>query len=140
MPLTQNTQRAFEIGDYNEHPVLANANIYEGAAVGIQASTGSFARPLTATDRFVGFAESPANNVGGANGAIRVRVRERGKVELAVAGASATSVGLAVYASDDGTFTLTSSGNSKIGWVHRHVSGTTVVVAFDSVLANTSAT
>jgi len=99
-------------------------------------TTGSFARPLTATDRFVGFAESPADNTGGANGAIRVRVRERGKVELIVTGADATKVGAPVYASDDGTFTLTATSNSKIGWVHRHVSSTTVVVAFDSVLAN----
>jgi hypothetical protein len=41
-----------------------------------------------------------------------------------------------VYASDDDTFTLTSTSNSKIGFVRRHISSTTCLVEFDATLAN----
>lgn len=136
MALTKNTPRAFELGDVNAFPVLTNVKIYEGSAVGIAASTGVYARPLNATDRFVGFAEKEADNTGGASAAINVRVKALGLVQIDVVGADNTKVGSPVYASDDGTFTLTSTGNSKIGFVHRFVTGTTCIVYFDAHLAN----
>src|SRR5689334_4904572 len=109
-----------EEGDYNELPVIAADIIYRGAAVGIVSDTG-YARPLAAGDLFVGFAEAQADNSAGAAGAINVRVLHHGKVQLTVSGIAITDIGASIYASDDDTFTKTSSGNSTIGTVHRYV-------------------
>lgn len=126
--LAANKPRAYEVGDRNEYPVVASDIIYEGAAVGLNAGN---ARPLVAGDAFAGFAEAPVDNSAGAAGDKRVRVKERGKIEVPVTGVTGiTDVGSSVYASDDDTFTLTATGNSLIGTVVRHVSGTTAVVSY----------
>jgi hypothetical protein len=130
MALTKNTQIAFEIGDLAELPVLTNAKIYEGALGGIDAGTG-YVRPLTAGDAAVGFAESPADNTGGASGAIRARFREHGKAVLSIANLAITDIDKPVYASDDGTFTLTAGSNSFVGVVDRFISSGVGLVAFD---------
>src|SRR5688572_29547440 len=103
--LAANKPRAYEIGDTQSLPMVATDIIYEGAAVGDNAS--GLARPLVAADPFMGFAERTADNATGAASAQRVEVRVRGQVEIPVTGAaSAADVGEAVYASDDDTFTL----------------------------------
>lgn len=130
--LAKDAPRSFELGEIGEIPVIAADIIYEGAAVGDNGS--GYARPLAAADPFLGFAESTVDNSAGAAGDKRVRVRERGKVVLAVVGASGVGdVGEVVYASDDDTFTLTSSGNTPIGKVARHISGTTCLVYFEAL-------
>lgn len=126
--LAKNKLRNFGLGDLAEHPAVAADIIYLGAAVGINAGN---ARPLVAGDEFAGFADKKADNSLGAAGDIKVRVRERGLIELAVTGAGATSIGDTVYATDDDTFTLTKAANAiKIGRVMQHVTGTTVMVDF----------
>jgi hypothetical protein len=130
--LAANKPRAFELGDVNELPMIAADIIYEGAAVGDNGS--GLARPLVAADPFLGFAMRKADNSAGAASALRVMVKEVGLIEVAVVGASsAADVGEAVYASDDDTFTLTSTSNSAVGKVARWVSGTTCLVYFESV-------
>jgi hypothetical protein len=122
--------RKFALGDFEDYPVVANDIIYGGAAVGIEAVGGN-ARPLVAGDAFVGFADSPADNTGGAAAAIRVRTRKRGAIPLPVTGVVATTLpGAAVYASDDDTFTLTASTNSFIGRVSRVVSAGNAIVEY----------
>lgn len=131
MALSADTPRAYELGDMNDLPVKASTKIYEGAAVGL---SSGYARGLVAGDDFQGFATKQADNSSGADAAINVRVKKKGAIELAVTGVTGvTDVGSTVYASEDGTFTLTSSGNSAIGKIIRHVSSTTVVVAFEAV-------
>ena len=131
--LAANTPRAYDImGDErdNDLPVINADIIYEGAAVGI---SSGLARPLVAADAFQGFALQKADNAAGAASAINVRVRERGAIQLAVAGASAvTDRSSTVYATDDNTFTLTASGASSIGKVLRWVTSTTCIVYFES--------
>jgi hypothetical protein len=130
--LAANKPRAYEIGDTQMLPMIAADIIYEGAAVGDNAS--GLARPLVAADPFMGFAKRTADNATGAASAVRVEVKVRGEIVLPVVGAaSAADVGEPVYASDDDTFTLTASGNSAIGKVARWVSGTTCVVYFEAV-------
>ena len=130
--LAQDKPRAFGVGDFNELPVIASDIIFEGAAVGDNGS--GLARPLVAADPFLGFAKEQCDNSAGAASARNVKVFERGKIELDVTGvASADDVGQTVYASDDNTFTLTSTGNSAIGKVARWVSGTRCVVYFEGV-------
>ncbi|MGY8811482.1 MAG: hypothetical protein ACKVK5_10650 [Pseudomonadales bacterium] len=129
MPLTQNTPRSFETGDINDLAVAASSIVYEGAAVGIVAANG-LARGLVAGDQFAGFADRECDNRLGAASAARVRVREDGKAQLAIAGLAATDVQKRVYASADGTFTLTVGTNSLIGHVHRFVSTGVGIVKF----------
>lgn len=130
--LAADKPRAYELGDINELPMIANDIIYEGAAVGDNGS--GLSRPLVAADPFLGIAIRRADNTGGAASAINVMVRQRGCIEVPVTGASsADDVGTAVYASDDDTFTLTSSSNSAVGKVIRWVSGTTCVVYFEAL-------
>lgn len=130
--LAKNSVRAFEEGDLNDLPVIANDIIYEGAAVGENGS--GYFRPLVAGDSFAGFATRKVDNTGGSAGDKRVNVKQKGKIKLAVAGVTAvTDEGSTVYASDDATFTLSSTSNSAIGKIVRYVSSTTVIVAFEAV-------
>lgn len=128
--LAANKPRTAEIGDVNEFPVIAADIIYEGAAVGIVVGTGN-ARPLAATDIFVGFAEAKADNSAGAAAAINVRVKKRGMVQLSVSGAVITDVGQPVYATDDDTFVFSPVSSVFIGIVHRFVSSAVVIVQYD---------
>ena len=130
--LAVNKARPFELAEIQEVPVIASDIIYEGAAVGDNAS--GLARPLVAGDPFLGFAERQADNSAGAASAINVRVRTRGFVVIPVTGASSTAdVSETVYASDDDTFTLTAGSNTAIGKVARWVTSTTCVVYFEAL-------
>jgi hypothetical protein len=126
--------RVYEIhGDErnSDLPVIASDIIYEGAAVGENGS--GYFRPLVAADPFAGFALSDCDNSAGAAGAKHVHLRTRGTIALSVTGVTAvTDEGSTVYASDDDTFTLTSTSNTAIGKVVRYVSGTNVIVYFES--------
>jgi len=131
--LADNTPRAYEQGDREEYPMIASDIIYEGAAVGENGS--GYSRPLVAGDPFQGFAESKADNSDGAAGIVNVRVRTKGKVELSISSVAITANDRpAVYASDDNTFTLTSTDNSLIGYVSRWVSSGVAIVEFDAAL------
>ena len=133
--LADNNPRAFETGDFNDLPVIANDIIYEGAAVGESSATGTF-RPLVAVDNFAGFAVRKVDNTGGAASALNVKVMQKGRATLDVTGVTAvTDEGSTVYASDDNTFTLSSTSNSSIGKIIRWISGTRCVVAFEAVSA-----
>lgn len=131
--LAENELRDYQLGDTEEYPVIASDIIYQGAAVGENGS--GYARPLQAGDAFLGFAEAKVDNSAGAAGDKNVNVKARGRVELTVAGATAITANdrPAVYASDDNTFTLTSTSNSLIGYVSRWVSSGVCVVEFDAL-------
>lgn len=115
MPLTANR----EVDRYVDQelralPVKAGVHIYKGALVGIDSATGC-GRGLVAADAFAGVAYEEANNAGGTDGAVAVRVYTMGDFEHAFTSAARTNNGAAVYASADNTLTLTSSGNSAVG-------------------------
>ena len=131
--LAADTPRDYQVGEKEDYPVIASDIIYEGAAVGENAS--GYARPLVAADPFLGFAVEKADNSAGAAGDKNVTVKTRGRVRLTVAGATAITANdrPAVYASDDGTFTLTSTSNSKIGYVSRWIASTDCIVEFDAL-------
>lgn len=130
--LAKDSPRDYQLGEIEEYPVIAADTIFEGAAVGENGS--GFARPLVAADKFLGFAEAKVDNESGAAGDVTVRVKSKGRVVVDVVGASAVTANdrPAVYASDDDTFTLTSTGNSLIGSVSRWISGTKCVVEFNA--------
>lgn len=115
----------------SEYPVIAADIIYRGAAVGENGS--GYSRPLVAADPFQGFAEAKVDNSAGAAGDKTVFVRQKGFVTLTISALAITANDRpAVYASDDDTFTLTSSGNTLIGYVDRWISTGLAVVEFDS--------
>ena len=132
--LAVDTARSFELGDVNEIPVIASDILYEGSAVGDNGS--GYARPLVAGDPFRGFVESKVDNSTGAAGDKRVRLRNRGLVELSISSLAITDVGKAVYASDDNAFTLTKGSNTCIGHVHRWVETGKGIIAFEAADGN----
>jgi len=131
--LAVDTPRDYQLGEVEEYPVIASDIIYEGAAVGENGS--GYSRPLVAGDPFQGFAERQVDNSAGAAGAKNVRVKTRGRARLTVAGATAITANdrPAVYASDDGTFTLTYTSNSLIGYVSKWLASTDCIVEFDAL-------
>lgn len=130
--LSKNTPRPMMLGELEDYPVIAADIIYEGAAVGENAA--GYARPLVAADPFLGFAEFKADNSLGSAGDINVNVRQRGRIQLPISGLAITANDRpAVYASDDDTFTLTATSNSKIGHVSRWVSTGVAIVEFDAL-------
>lgn len=131
MALGANTPVVRELGDINTLLVKAATKIYEGAAIGDDGA--GYSRGLVAGDKFRGFAISQADNSAGAAGAVNVQAWCCGKVQLAIGSLAITDVGKDVYASDDGTFTLTATSNSRIGSVHRFVSTGIGIVEFDAV-------
>ena len=115
MPLTANRELDRYVDqELRALPVKAAARIYKGALVGIDSATGC-ARGLVAGDAFAGVAYEEANNTGGADAAVSVRVYTMGDFEHALGSAARTNKGQAVYASADNTLTLTSAGNSAVG-------------------------
>lgn len=125
--------REYQLGDVEEYPVIASDIIYEGAAVGENAS--GYARPLAAGDVFLGFAIEKVDNSAGAAGAKTVKVKTRGRIKLAVGSLAITDNDrVAVYASDDDTFTKTASSNSLVGYVSKYISSGVGVVEFDAAL------
>lgn len=128
--LTAATTRAYELGDENDLELAAATRVFGGGAVGVNAA--GYAKPLAAGDKFGGFALGSMDNLGGGNGEKRVKVRTNGEIRLPIAGITQTSFGQPVYASDDNTFTMTSTGNSKIGYVKRFAGAGFGIVQFFS--------
>jgi hypothetical protein len=143
--LAADKPRIFETGhdEYlNELPTIATDIIYDGAAVGELNDTGTY-QPLgtgSTVDRFAGFATEQCDNSAGAAGDKKVKVRQKGRVILAVTGATAiTDKEKIVWATDDNTFTLTyAAGAVMIGHVSRYIgtadggASTTCVVEFEA--------
>lgn len=125
MALSADTNRVFELGTQTTVPVKASAQIYLGAAVGF---TSGYARGLIAGDDFAGFALE--NKLGTTDGAVNCAVSPAGKVSLSISSIAVTDIGKPVYASADGTFTLTQGSNSKIGTVSRWVSTGVAIVNY----------
>lgn len=128
MALSASTKRTYSVPGINSLPVKASAVIYEGSVVGL---TSGYARPLTAGDQFGGFALAAVTGTA-ADGGVRVEVQREGLVQVSITAAAVTDIGKQVYASDDGTFTLTQSTNTPVGRVHRWVETGVVVIAFNA--------
>lgn len=118
MPMTRNKPRTYIAAELGAQPLADSTVVYEGACMGVHAATGRV-RALVSGDLFAGFARQKVDSttlVGG-QAAATVPLAASGVVELAVSGATATSLGASVYATDDDTFSLT--GGSVVGTVVR---------------------
>ena len=117
MPLTSNRElRFYASQELIEIPVDDDVNIFKGALVGINAATG-YARPLVAGDDFAGVAYAQADNTvaGHSAGGIRVRLHQAIDIVDTLSGVAQTDLGSVVYANSDGSLTLTSTDNSRVG-------------------------
>jgi len=125
-------------GGWNEYPVLENTLVETHNAVGVDSN--GYARALQAGDVFVGFARETADNrIGdhkpGLSGEINVQVKAKGQVVADIAGLTVSDNNQTkVYMSDENTFTLSSSGNTLIGFVSSFRSTGVGIVEFDSSL------
>lgn len=131
MALSADTVLPILEGEYADHPVLASTKIYEGAVVSITAA--GYAKGYAGTDTlFAGIAFRQADNSSGASGAIKVKVRRDVHYrQVTLASAAQADVGTALYASDDGTFTLTSTDNLLVGKVHAYVTTNTIIAKLE---------
>ena len=130
---TKDYPRPYEIGSFNDLPIVATDIIYEGSAVGDNGS--GYARPLVGGDPFRGFATQQCDNATGSAGDKNVHLRQNGKIELSIASLALTDVGRPVYATDELFFTLEGAGASFSGHVSRFVSTGVGVVDFDTARA-----
>lgn len=110
----------------NRLPQKDATTVYAGGFAGM---SSGYVRPLVAGDTFAGvFTKGQANAAG--DGAVDAEVETGHTAHLAVTGVTGVSdYGSVVYASDDGTATLTAGSNSPIGILKRRISGTTCAVA-----------
>lgn len=117
MALTRDEPVPHNEGDFNDLPVAATTLVFEGSVVSVSAA--GFASNYSGTDTiFGGISVKRADNSAGANGDKRVRVR-RGifYVTVTLSGAAQANVGDSLFASDDNTFTLASTGNLLVGTI-----------------------
>lgn len=120
-------------GEFVDLPVIASDIIFEGAAVGESASTGTV-RPLVSGDQFKGMADRKVDNSLGAASAKSVRLRTRGRVIIPVTlGDAIDNVGDNVYVTDDNTWTITKAVDLIFfGTIVRFISGTNCEVEFNA--------
>lgn len=128
MALTENKPVKQVTGDFNDLPVAASTEIFEGAIVGLDASGD--ARALQGGDTFVGHCTANVDNSDGVAGDRFVHVLTgRYRLEVELSGVAKTDVGGAVHASDDNTLNLIGTGTA-VGTVARYVATDTADVEF----------
>jgi hypothetical protein len=112
-PALHRREALVNLGKNRPFVVKTGSTIYQGAAVGLDAGTGT-ATPVSAgTYPFIGFARETAFE--GQSVAI-----SRGSLWLIpLAGADATDTDAIVYATDDDTFSLSSTAAVQIGRLYR---------------------
>jgi len=114
--LTQDRNTLRRDGNQMEPPVAANARIYGGAMVAINAAGYAVRASADATLKTAGVSEHRADNTGGANGDIRVRLRKSVfQLGNSAAGDAITlaDIGATCYVVDDQTVAKTSSTNTR---------------------------
>lgn len=115
-------------GHWVDYPMAASVTIYEGGFVGDNGS--GYARALTAGDPFLGIAQKGCVETTATAGGQFVRVRTgTWRQEFALAGAI-TDIGKVVYATDDGTLSLTAGTNTPVGRVVRYVTAALMEIEF----------
>jgi len=105
--LLMNRYTKYRDGLISAHPVKGNSRIFKGSLVCCDATGYAVPGSDAAGLAFLGIALEEANNTGGADGAIRIRVQTQGVFSLAKSGAiTQANLGQWVYVSDDQTVAL----------------------------------
>jgi len=131
MSLSKNTPIKEVLGDFEDLPLYQAIHAYEGSM--IFSRLDGYATTAAGGLLFRGHADAEADNSAGASGAKNVRVRRGNyRAQVTLASVAITDQGKDVYTSDDGTLTLTSTGNSRVGKVARYVTTNTCIVEFQA--------
>jgi hypothetical protein len=101
--------------ELRSYRVSGSAHVFKGGFVGVR--WDGFVRPLVAGDRCVGLAYEEADNTGGMDGDVSVRVFTLGDFRHVLAGATRVDIGRAVYAVADDSLTFDPDGTSLVGYV-----------------------
>jgi hypothetical protein len=105
--LTSDRNTEYSLGDLLSVPVAAGTTIYAGSLVALDADGHAVPAADTAGLTLAGVAIARVDNSAGADGALNVIVRRRGRYRLASASAlTQASLGSSVYAADDQTVAL----------------------------------
>jgi hypothetical protein len=122
MALSKNTNRPEKIDEkLSLQPVDAAVHVYQGSLLSFNAANGCV-RPLIKPEIFGGVAYEEKDNTGGAAAAVKVRTIVRAVLDMPLSGATQSACGEPVYATADDAISLTSSGNSFIGFQDEFVS------------------
>lgn len=125
--LSEDLKREWREADILVCEAQAGARVFQGSVLEVDADGRVAPATKAANKVYVGWALEPADNRNGAAGALSVSVRRRGAVRLAVKSGESADVGDVAYAEDDGTVSVTSGGNSRLGRVVAAVAGSTDV-------------
>lgn len=128
--LTGPREDLWQVGDLPSVPMAA-VKLYKGALVAFNTAGYATLAADTASFTFGGIAYETVDNSGGAAGAVEVRIKRRGVVELNFSGTAAqANVGLPVYMVDDNTVALaaTTTNDVLVGRIVRFVSTSKVRV------------
>lgn len=132
----RNTPR--RIGEIAAYAVAANAKIYAGSLVCLNATGYAVAAADAAGLRFVGVAKEYADNTGGADGDRVIQVWETGELQFAAAGMARTDVGLPVFVSDDQTVAKAGGVNAVgCGIITEFVSATAIWIRISAASRRT---
>lgn len=114
--LTAGRNTPARTGDVREVPVKADAKIFAGAMVAIDATGYAVPASTSTTLKVIGRADARADNTGGADGAIKVKGRA-GIFRFANSAAAdliaLADVGSTCYAVDDQTVAKTNGTNTR---------------------------
>lgn len=131
MALSADTVMKRVVSEKTEHPIAAATTIYEGGMLGDNGS--GYARELVAGDRFLGHAVEHVDNSAGSAGDRTIEhLTGHYRLQVTITSVALTDVGKLVYASADDTYTLTRSGNTRVGHVVRYVTTNTCIVEFQT--------
>jgi len=133
MSLSKDTQLTFAAGA-NSIPAGAGVEVFKGSMISVSADSSigvGYGNPLVAGEVFAGHAMEGCDNTDGDAGDLDIQLRCGAPYRLVVdLAASQESIGVAVYASDDETYTLTAGSNSKVGILIRVRNATQCEVLF----------
>jgi hypothetical protein len=132
MALSKDTPLMVVEGLLQSYPLYRALKPYEGSMV-FRKSDGYACLTSAAANPFLGHAWAAADNSAGGDGDVEVYVRSgRYRAKVSISALAITDVGKAVYASDDGTLTLTATAHSYVGRVTKWISTGVGIVEFQS--------
>jgi hypothetical protein len=135
MALAANNPITILEGKLQARPLYRAIHAYEGSMLFKRAD--GYATTAAGGLPFFGHAYAEANNATGNDGDLAAYVRTgRYTAKATLTGVAITDVGKEVYASDDGTLTLTATGNSRVGVVDTYVATNICLVEFQPMVGS----
>lgn len=128
---TERSTLYIDDSEFEDVPLLANAIVFQGGIVCLDASGWGTKGAVATTLKAVGIAQYNCDNTGGANGAKYVRVRKGKHVMVNSGDVTRANIGAPCYIVDDQTVAMsTGTGTRSIAGNVADATATGVVVVF----------